>query len=198
MSSEQRTARETLIEWGDAVAAIHGWPGAPSAFAVERLISAGDCLAAALRAAPAPTDVAATLIRYLDEQFGLALRPEHAREIRRILAADRTQPIETPPENRPQPMAAPAPVDVQAIAEIAWTCIKECKGYMPPPVMCPGHQQEAQALVGAVAEPIDPHVTGRAKCRVCSHVCQSVAPLGADLDNLECPNCHRMTLEVAP
>jgi hypothetical protein len=54
MSSEQRTARETLIEWGDAVAAIHGWPGAPSAFAVERLISAGDCLAAALRAAPAP------------------------------------------------------------------------------------------------------------------------------------------------
>jgi hypothetical protein len=95
--------------------------------------------------------------------------------------------------------AAPAPtVDVQAIAEIAWRCIRECKGYYGPPVMCPGHQQEAQALVGAVAEPIDPHVTGRAKCRMCNHVCQSVAPVGTDLDNLECPNCHRMTLEVAP
>jgi hypothetical protein len=95
--------------------------------------------------------------------------------------------------------AAPAPtVDVQAIAEIAWRCIRECKCYYGPPVMCPGHQQEAQALVGAVAEPIDPHVTGRAKCRMCNHVCQSVAPVGTDLDNLECPNCHRMTLEVAP
>jgi hypothetical protein len=194
MSSEQRTARETLTT-AELIklapehlghAEMNGWClGYRAALAF-------------LRAAPAPTDVAATLIRYLDEQFGLALRPEHAREIRRILAADRTQPIETPPENRPQPMAAPAPVDVQAIAEIAWRCIRECKGYYGPPVMCPGHQQEAQALVGAVAEPIDPHVTGRAKCRMCNHVCQSVAPVGTDLDNLECPNCHRMTLEVAP
>jgi hypothetical protein len=92
--------------------------------------------------------------------------------------------------------APPAPVDVQAIAEIAWTCIKECKGYEHPPVMCPGHQQEAQALVGAVAEPFDPHVTARAKCRLCNRVSQIVAPLGTDLDNLECGNCGRMTMEV--
>lgn len=36
-------------EWSDAVAAIHGSPGAPSAEAVERLIAAGDRLLLALR-----------------------------------------------------------------------------------------------------------------------------------------------------
>jgi hypothetical protein len=149
MSSEQRTARETLIDYvqhkaycecvrsrtiygvtmgeggrctcglRDAIAALRAAP-APEPEHVcggcgykwnwpvpSPIELCGDCWRKTwpnLRgAAPAPTDVAPTLIRYLDEQFGLALRPEHAREIRRILAADRTQPIETPPENRPQP-----------------------------------------------------------------------------------------------
>jgi hypothetical protein len=66
----------------------------------------------------------------------------------------------------------------------------------PAPTVDVLHRQAPAPL--AVAEPIDPHVTGRAKCRMCNHVCQSVAPVGTDLDNLECPNCHRMTLEVAP
>jgi hypothetical protein len=40
-------------------------------------------------------------------------------------------------------------VDVQKIAAIAWRCIKECKDYEGPPVMCPAHQQEAKAVVAA-------------------------------------------------
>jgi hypothetical protein len=40
-------------------------------------------------------------------------------------------------------------VDVQGIAAIAWRCIKQCKDHEGPPVMCPAHQEEAEALVGA-------------------------------------------------
>lgn len=53
------------------------------------------------------------------------------------------------------------------------------------------------ARLGSPVEPYDPHVTAPAKCRMCNHKCQIVAPVGTDLDALECPNCHRMTLEVA-
>jgi hypothetical protein len=43
--------------------------------------------------------------------------------------------------------------DVQGIAAIAWRCIKQCKNYEGPPVMCPAHQQEAHALVGRMNQP---------------------------------------------
>lgn len=41
--------------------------------------------------------------------------------------------------------AVRADVDVQVIAAIAWRCIRECKDYEGPPVMCPAHQEEAKA-----------------------------------------------------
>lgn len=44
------------------------------------------------------------------------------------------------------PASDPPGLDVQGIAAIAWKCIKECKGYDMPPVMCPAHQAEAKAL----------------------------------------------------
>lgn len=52
-------------------------------------------------------------------------------------------------------------VDVQGIAAIAWRCIRECKDYEGPPVMCPAHQEEAKALIGSGAsasqEPLGSH-----------------------------------------
>jgi hypothetical protein len=40
--------------------------------------------------------------------------------------------------------------DVQAIAAIAWECIKTCKDYSGPPVMCPAHQEQARMLARGV------------------------------------------------
>lgn len=37
-------------------------------------------------------------------------------------------------------------VDVQAIAAIAWECIRTCKDYAGPPVMCPAHHERARAI----------------------------------------------------
>jgi hypothetical protein len=45
MSGPPRDPHEVLGEWADAVAAIAGTPGAPSAEAVARLIAIGDRLA---------------------------------------------------------------------------------------------------------------------------------------------------------
>lgn len=47
----------------------------------------------------------------------------------------------------PASVAAEAgPVDVQAIAAVAWECVKRCKDYQPPPVMCPAHQEQAKRI----------------------------------------------------
>lgn len=43
-----RPTPEQIAEWGDAVAAIRGCPGAPPAEAVERLIETGDALLTAV------------------------------------------------------------------------------------------------------------------------------------------------------
>lgn len=45
-----------------------------------------------------------------------------------------------------------ADVDVQAIAAIAWRCIRECKDYEGPPVMCPAHQEEAKSVARRCAK----------------------------------------------
>lgn len=55
-----------------------------------------------------------------------------------------------------------ADVDVQGIAAIAWRCIRECKAYEGPPVMCPAHQEEAQRLVAPPSQTV-----GEARAKVC-------------------------------
>jgi len=51
------------------------------------------------------------------------------------------------------PAAPPAEeTDVQAIAAVAWECIKHCKGYDMPPVMCPAHQEQAKRLAAPPAD----------------------------------------------
>jgi hypothetical protein len=39
-------------------------------------------------------------------------------------------------------------------------------------------------------DPIDPHMTGEARCLSCKHIWQAVAPIGATW--LECPSCMLM------
>jgi hypothetical protein len=43
--------------------------------------------------------------------------------------------------------------DVQAIAAVAWECVKTCKNYYGPPVMCPGHQAQAKHIAAVSPAP---------------------------------------------
>jgi hypothetical protein len=46
----------------------------------------------------------------------------------------------------------------QTIAQIAWTCIKECRDHQPQPVLCVKHQLEAEALLAGQEGPPAPPV----------------------------------------
>ncbi len=50
---------------------------------------------------------------------------------------------------------------VQDIAQIAWTCIRECKDHQPPPVLCVKHQLEAEALAASDATERDTRLRER-------------------------------------
>ncbi len=92
--------------------------------------------------APAPVVDEAThllwtgLVRYLDEQFGLALRPEHCLMIKSMLV-NRAQPIDAPRPDRSEPIAAPAPVvetvtiTLEQLASIEWALYVDAQRKCP-------------------------------------------------------------------